>query len=76
MILSSIDFQLFFALLKNWMLWLNAEVDFLTILARKFKYNLTKRRKPHILKLVFGPFLKNASKDSLTLESYLEQKKS
>ena len=37
MILSSIDFQLFFALLKNWMLWLNAEVDFLTILARKFK---------------------------------------
>ena len=46
------------------------------ILARKFKYNLTKRRKPHILKLVFGPFLKNASKDSLTLESYLEQKKS
>ena len=46
------------------------------ILARKFKYNLTKKGKPHILKLAFGPFLKNASKDSLTLESYLEQKKS
>ena len=32
MILSSIDFQLeYFALLKNWMLWLNAEVDFLIL---------------------------------------------